>query len=263
MELGIAQNEVVGFVQKVCPYQTLGWNTIILSLAGFLNSVSKERRARRDETKLIINDIWRLAKGAGDDEFNAMNNSLDFATVTDLAGIQDSKVGLPTARVLHVAGRIIDCIHHTKRLMRVKRKQEKHNTPLQHHRLERSYPWLTQILDPTVMRTVDEWWNWIGECSNLLQDRKTLDDQFQLGTRYYLLWRALDLSNEVQDEIAHDFAAYNAHLVMREGRPFLQRILTALQERFPNLQKLSIEEIQSTAKQALESASPEKDKEVK
>lgn len=254
----IPVEKIFEFTRRVFPDETSLWNKTETRVTAYIGTTSKAQDAFQ-VLEMLIEDtnhsqdkrIKRNVDWVGHDLSIDANDS----------GLHNATIRTTATRVLHIAGRTAACLHHSKCLL--PHWQENVINLRQHHYLERTHPWLNRIFDPTIMRCINEWYNWVCQCfawikpadSTLSAPSNKLAEKVQLGARFHVLWRALDFSDETQDQMAKDFARYNADLVLQEEPSFLECILGAVKDlrakQYPALSKLSVSMIRSIAKKAL------------
>ena len=217
------KSAAIDFVRQVCPNETAGWDKIALPLAGFLNAASNEDQYKSCSETVLILDAVRLYAQEDKEKFKRMLKSRTLNTALTQLKITDRDEVKAISSVLLVAGRTIDCIEHTRRALGSH--PEKAEKPQTLPCLKRDYPWLQEIFSPTTMRTLDDWLDWVGKRFSQVADIQEFCEEFHLGTRYYMLWRALYAFDKDEQRKANDNAYWYANLIVEKGYSIVDRVL--------------------------------------
>ncbi len=210
----------MSFVQEIFPHNTTSWDKLVLPIAGFWNSASKEGRYKSARGTVLYMD----GRSHSHEDFNSNLQSRTLANMGDLTDFTGDANIKAVARALLVAGLAIECFEHTKRALFDQQSDTSADDVPRSLKLD--YQWLNICFTPTTIRALDGWANWVRTCLNTVKDIRPFCEKYHLGTRYYMLWRALYAFGEDEQREANDYAFFYAKLVTRNGYGILKQVLT-------------------------------------
>jgi hypothetical protein len=235
--------EMPGLLKKLHRDAAFEWETPMLALAGFITAASTDSRYHTVQQSLLIQDVSDALANGHKQKVEVLMQSHTFCLTMDVLQISDGTVYTAAVRVLHIAGRILECYEHLDRYVQAEAEEKSAElVETDQPYLDELVPSLKQWFDPTTIDTMEWCLEKIGSLLSTVKKSDGAFDTFQLGVRGYAVCKAFDFHDERETETAKQLALYHAWHVGQVGRDYLTKVLSLVQEKtgkiFPGLSQI-------------------------